>query len=201
MRTRPQRGSRPPVRLIPYSATTPVGAGGGQAATGTRPLPPPPRPPVTGPPVTGPPVTGPPLSRPPLHAVPAAEGNPEDDLAAAVLATARAFAEVMAGVRPLHHLAGRATPEVYDRLGKTLPAARPAGRYASRTLRVSVPLVQVPRRGVAEVAAVVFTGGRAQALALRLERRRGRWWCAAVETTLSPRQLRDHRAHQPGTAA
>ena len=200
MPTRPQRGSRPPVRLIPYSATTPVGAGAGQTATGIRPLTPPSRPPVT----------GPPLARPPLHAVPAAEGSPEDDLAAAALATARAVAEVMAGVRPLHHLAGRATPEVYDRLGKTLPPARPARRHASRTLRVSVPLVQVPLQGVAEVAAVVFTGGRAQALALRLERRRGRWWCAAVETTLSPRQLRDHRDrqdhldhrdHRPGTAA
>jgi hypothetical protein len=123
----------------------------------------------------------------------------------AAMATARACAEVIAGVRPLHHLAGRATPEVYDRLGRTLPAARPAtGRQANRTLRVTVPLVQVPLPGVAEVSAVVFTGGHAHALALRLERMRGRWRCACVETTLSPRQLRDHgdhRVHRPGTAA
>jgi hypothetical protein len=54
------------------------------------------------------------------------------------------------------------------------------------------------------VSAVVFTGGHAHALALRLERMRGRWRCACVETTLSPRQLRDHgdhRVHRPGTAA
>jgi hypothetical protein len=118
------------------------------------------------------------------------------------MVTARVCAEVIAGVRPLHHLAGRATPEVYDRLGKTLPAARPATvRHANRTLRVTVPQVQVSLPDVAEVSAVVFTGGHAHALALRLERMRGRWRCAAVETTLSPRQPRAERVHRPGTAA
>ncbi|HZB32921.1 MAG TPA: Rv3235 family protein [Streptosporangiaceae bacterium] len=121
----------------------------------------------------------------------------------AATAAARACAEVIAGARPLHHLAGRTTPEVYDRLGRTLPTARPVtGRHTNRTLRVTVPLVQVPLPGVAEVSAVVFVGGHAHALALRLELRRGRWRCAAVETTLSPRRLRgDHRVHRPGTAA
>jgi hypothetical protein len=196
MNTRPPRGSRPSVRLIPYSRTAPAGAAGGQAVTAMGPGPF--RHPPSGGALT-------PQPRPPLHVVPAAEGSPEDDLAAAAMAIARVFAEVIAGVRPLHHLAGRATPEVYDRLGSTLPVARPpAGRHASRTLRVTVPLVQVPLPGVAEVSAVVVAGGYAQALALRLERSRGRWRCAVVETTLSPRRLRDHRehgAHRPSTAA
>jgi hypothetical protein len=107
---------------------------------------------------------------------------------------ARAFAEVLAGLRPLHHVAGRATPEVYDRLAAALPATAVTtapGRRAARTLRVTAPRVQRPAPAVAEVCAVVFTGTRAQALALRLERFRGRWRCGAVETTISRRHLRD----------
>jgi hypothetical protein len=182
MCTRPERGARPPVRLIPYSARTASAPAPPPADARTPPARPSP-------------------ARPPLRAVPAAEDDPEDDLAAAARATARVFAEVIAGIRPVHHLAGRATPEVYDRLGRTLPMARPAGRHASRSLRVVVPLVQVPLPGVAEVSAVVFIGGYAQALAMRLERLRGRWRCAAVETTLSPRQLRELHDRRPGTAA
>jgi hypothetical protein len=142
----------------------------------------------------------PPPGRRRLHPVPPPPdggGVRETDLDAVAFAIARAFAEVLAGLRPLHHVAGRATPEVYDRLAAALPAAsmRPVmtapGRRAARTLRVTAPRVQRPAAGVAEVCTVVFTGIRAQALALRLERFRGGWRCSAVETTISRRHLRD----------
>jgi hypothetical protein len=48
---------------------------------------------------------------------------------------------------------------------------------ALRRLRVCEP-----RRGVAEAAAVLHANGRAWALAVRLEQRRGRWLCTAVRT-------------------
>jgi hypothetical protein len=128
-----------------------------------------------------------------LRAVSPAEAGgtaPETDLEAAALVIAQAFAEVLAGLRPLHHVAGRATPDVYDRLAAALPTGKACGQRATRTLRVTTPRIQEPAPGAAEVCAVAFIGTRAQALALRLERFRGRWRCCAVETTISPRHLR-----------
>ncbi|HEU5156226.1 MAG TPA: Rv3235 family protein [Streptosporangiaceae bacterium] len=172
-------GSRPLVRLISFARTEPGAAGPG-ATPDDRPV----RHPPDG-------------ARPRLRAVPADEPGTRDDLAVAARATARAFAEVITGIRPLHHLARRASPEVYDRLGRTIPPTGSAGHLASRMIRVTVPLVQQPVPGAAEVCAVVFTGDRAQALALRLERDRGRWRCVAVETTLSPRQPGSRRLPRP----
>jgi hypothetical protein len=200
MRTRPPRRSRPPVRLISYG-TAPA------AVDGARPLAPAGPGPLRhrpGAPLPAPPARTPqPRPRPALRAVPTERGVPDADLAAAAMVIARAFAEVMAGIRPLHHLAGRATPAVYERLGRVLPAGEWPRRQASPTFRVRVPQVQEPAPGVAEVCAVVFAGVHAQALALRLERRRGRWRCAAVETTISTRSLRARPAAQRrrGTAA
>jgi hypothetical protein len=113
--------------------------------------------------------------------------RPQDvDLRAATFAIARVFAEVIAGVRPLHHVAGRATPAVYDRLARQLPPTGALDRRRARP-RILTPRVQEPAPGVAEVSAVAFTGTFAHAIALRLERFHGRWRCSAVETTLSPR--------------
>jgi hypothetical protein len=88
--------------------------------------------------------------------------------------------DVLTGVRPYHHLAGRTTPTLFELLESL--AARLAGRAAPRlgTIRVCEP-----RPGVAEVAAVATIGPRVQALALRLEHDR-RWRCAAIETTVPP---------------
>jgi hypothetical protein len=160
---------------------------------------------VAGAPAPAAPPPGPGLR--PLPAGPAGPGaaaGRDADLAVAALVTARAFAEVIAGIRPLHHLAGRATPEVYEMLARTMPTAGTAGmtgRQAGPALRVTVPALQEPAPGVAELSAVVFAGTHAEALALRLERRRGRWRCGAVETTLSPRRLRARLTHRPGAAA
>jgi hypothetical protein len=190
MPARPSNRSRPPVRLISYRiAPGIVDAARTPAAVHPGPLrqrreaswrPPP---------------------RPPLRAVRAGDGDRDADLAVAAMVIARAFAEVIAGIRPLHHLAGRATPEVYDQLADAIPPAGSAWHRAQPALRVTVPVIQEPTLGVAEVCAVVFTGVHAQALALRLDRVRGRWRCTAVETTISPGQLRTRPARQPGTAA
>jgi hypothetical protein len=57
------------------------------------------------------------------------------------------------------------------------PRVRRPEAVALRRLRVCEP-----RRGVAEAAAVLHANGRAWALAVRLEQRRGRWLCTAVRT-------------------
>jgi hypothetical protein len=175
MSSRPSRRSSP-VRLISYQTTADVTSGAGVVRR-------------------DPAAPEWPPGRRRLRPVPSPDGGGrETDLTAIAFVIAQAFAEVLAGLRPLHHLAGRATPEVYDRLAAALPATSAIttpGRRAVRTLRVAAPRVQEPAPGVAEVCAVAFTGTRAQALALRLERFRGRWRCSAVETTISRRHLRD----------
>jgi hypothetical protein len=121
-----------------------------------------------------------------LRAVRPQDAGPDGNLQAAAFVITRVFAEVMAGIRPLHHVAGRATPAVYDRLARRLPPTGALGRRRARP-RILMPRVQEPAPGVAEVSAVAFTGTLAQAIALRLERFHGRWRCSAVETTISPR--------------
>jgi hypothetical protein len=104
------------------------------------------------------------------------------DRAPSLLAEARLIAQlvldVLTGVRPYHHLAGRTTPRLFELLESM--AARLSGRAAPRlgTVRVCEPAP-----GVAEVAVVARLGSRAQAMALRLEHDR-RWRCAAIETTV-----------------
>lgn len=85
--------------------------------------------------------------------------------------------EVLTGVRPYHHLAGRTTPELFERL-QPLGARLSGSAPALGTVRICEP-----RPGAAEVAAVARVGSRVQALALRLEHDR-RWRCAAIETTV-----------------
>jgi hypothetical protein len=57
-----------------------------------------------------------------------------------------------------------------------------AGKRATKE-RSSVRSVHIchPETGVAEVAAHLRTSGRSRAMALRLEIRRGRWVCTALE--------------------
>ncbi|WP_067831028.1 Rv3235 family protein [Actinomadura kijaniata] len=110
----------------------------------------------------------------------AAEASPEE-LRRVVETAVRLLAEVLAGVREPRHLAWWAMPGMCEKVAAhRLPAAG-ARVPPPRVLRT---WVQRPVPDVAEAGAVVTLDGRVQALALRLERRNGRWRCAAVETTL-----------------
>ncbi|OHV37671.1 MULTISPECIES: Rv3235 family protein [Pseudofrankia] len=80
----------------------------------------------------------------------------------------RAVVEVLAGVRPVSHLAGWATPRLQAALEKA--GGQYPGRGSVRSIRIGEP-----RPGVAEVVAVVNRGDRVAALALRMESTGGRW--------------------------
>lgn len=114
------------------------------------------------------------------------EGDAADPLADPTpLATnlARCVLEVLAGVRDLDQLARWLHEDVYRHLlRRSQQAARarrarsaPARRPAIAVRRV---LVQRPAEGVAEVVAIVDTGARVRALAMRLELFDGRRWRA-----------------------
>jgi hypothetical protein len=149
---------RSPVRLIPYGVREPAAiAVHGSLALALD--------------------SGPPHGRPPRPVLGVVRDGPPDVRAEARL-IARLVLEVLAGVRPYHHLAGRTTPLLFERLGSL--SSRLPGRAAPRpgTVRICEP-----GPGVAEVTAVALIGSRVQALALRLEHDR-RWRCAAIETTV-----------------
>ena len=95
---------------------------------------------------------------------------------------AQAMAEILAGARPAGQLAQFTTLDVLEHL------ERSTGRLGARnggtaTLRPIVASVHVsePADGVAEACAVVDTGPRRRALALRLEGLDGRWRCTEVQ--------------------
>jgi Family of unknown function (DUF6459) len=93
---------------------------------------------------------------------------------------AQAIAEVLAGARPAGQLSHVATLDVLALL------ERGAGRLGSRSgAPAQRPIVgsvhlSEPRDGVAEACAVVDTGARKRALALRLEGVNGQWRCTAL---------------------
>jgi hypothetical protein len=93
---------------------------------------------------------------------------------------AQAIAEVLAGARAPAQLSRVATLEVLQLLerGAGRLGARP-GAPAQRPVVGSVH-VSEPRDGVAEACAVVDTGPRRRALALRLEGSNGQWRCTAL---------------------
>ncbi|HVV77862.1 MAG TPA: Rv3235 family protein [Mycobacteriales bacterium] len=96
---------------------------------------------------------------------------------------AQGVAEVLMGVRPPQQLAQAATLDVLGQLERN--AGRLAPRLAARTAtrprpRVSSVRLCEPAEGVAEVCAVVDTGARRRALALRLELIAGRWQCTVL---------------------
>ena len=142
-----------------------------------------------------------PLQRlPPLRLVPAAEEGPRDgdqdeDLEPGTVRTplgalppvrpsaqalVQGLLEVVAGVRPVSQLRRATSPQLFDALETQLHARpRPTGSRpptgAVRSLHV-----QARPEGVAEVCATVARGGRAAALALRLEGVDGRWCCTEL---------------------
>ncbi len=93
---------------------------------------------------------------------------------------AQVIVEVLAGARPAGQLAGLASLDVLRFL------ARGAGRLgASQGAPVQLPVVTTvricePVDGVVEASAVIRTGTRVRALALRLEGIDGRWRCTAI---------------------
>ena len=158
MRKRSPARRQAPIRLIPYGGRAPLGiAVHGSLALALDSGPPPTR------------------ARPPLGIA----GDVRPDVATDARLLARLVLEILAGVRPYHHLAGRTTPRVFELLDSL--AARMPGRA---TPRLGTVRVCEPASGIAEVAAVATFGSRVQALALRLEHDRGRWRCAAIETTV-----------------
>ena len=95
---------------------------------------------------------------------------------------AQAIAEILAGARPAGQLARYTTLDVLEHL------ERSTGRLGTRTngaapMRPIVASVHVsePADGVAEACAVVDTGARRRALALRLEGLDGRWRCTELQ--------------------
>jgi hypothetical protein len=94
---------------------------------------------------------------------------------------AQAVAEVLAGARPAAQLSRVATLDVLRLLERN--SGRLGARRDSPTRRPLVSSVHVsePRDGIAEVCAVVDTGPRRRALAMRLEGADGRWRCTALQ--------------------
>lgn len=95
---------------------------------------------------------------------------------------AQAIAEILAGARPAAQLARYTTLDVLEHLERSTGrlGARTAGVAALRPVVASVH-VSEPADGVAEACAVVDTGPRRRALALRLEGLDGRWRCTQLQ--------------------
>jgi hypothetical protein len=154
----PRSRRRTPIRLIPYIGHTPYEIDGSLAVALD---------------------SGPPPGRVPRPVL----GVVRDQgpgLRAEARLIAQLVLDVLTGVRPYHHLAGRTTPRLFELLESM--AARVSGRS---TPRLGTVRVCEPAPGIAEIAAVARLGSRVQALALRLEHDR-RWRCAAIETTVPP---------------
>ncbi len=90
--------------------------------------------------------------------------------------------EVMAGLRPASQLLRWTTTAVHEQVRRrVVPTGRGPRRAAVRRPIVRSVRVCEPVDGVAEVSAVVAGQHRAQALALRLEGRDGRWRVTALQ--------------------
>jgi hypothetical protein len=95
---------------------------------------------------------------------------------------AQAIVEVLAGSRPPAQLSSHASLSVVQQLERASAVALRAGpRTGIRSPLIQSVHVCQPRPGVAEAAAVIDTGPRRRALALRLEVRGGRWQCTALQ--------------------
>lgn len=133
------------------------------------------------------PPTHPPLL--PLRLVPPAGPPAAGDGPAGPLPPARPWAarivqavlDVLTGTRAAAQLSRFASLEVLQQLERA--SARWAPRPGTAVRRPVVVSVHVctPVPGVAEAAAVVDTGRRRRAVAVRLEARDGRWECRALQ--------------------
>jgi hypothetical protein len=98
---------------------------------------------------------------------------------------AQAVLEVVAGERPVLQLMSWVHPDIYRRLERrhhlsrrSRDLRRPANRQADAVRSVHVCH---PTEDVAEIAVVTVRADRCVALAMRLERRKGRWFCTELD--------------------
>jgi hypothetical protein len=110
----------------------------------------------------------------------AAPGSAPPELGPFVRRLAQALVEVLAGARPAGQFTDYARLDVLEHLERA--AGRLVGPDGARQ-RPIVRSVHVcrPRASVAEVCAVMDTGPRRRAIALRLEVHRGAWECTALQ--------------------
>jgi uncharacterized protein DUF6459 len=176
-RTARRSAAAPGIRLLRYPAGNGRPPHGAVAVDGSLALAtgPPNRPPI-GPPISPP--AGPPI-RPPVGPL---SGDTELAISAEVIV--RLCVEVFSGIRPLRQLTGWVTLRVWEELAELRPSVRAAGRVPPP--RILTSWIQTPVPGEAEAGAVAYLGDRVHAIALRLERFRGRWRCRALETTIPP---------------
>jgi hypothetical protein len=99
------------------------------------------------------------------------------------VALAGTLLEVVTARRPSGQLSRWLTEEAFDGLSRRLPVRRAAGRpsVSSAPPVLQSVRVQYPRTGAAEVSVHGRLGHRSVAMALRLEARRDRWLCTALE--------------------
>jgi Family of unknown function (DUF6459) len=93
---------------------------------------------------------------------------------------AQAIAEVLTGFRSPQQLAQVATLDVLRLLERNAGRMVPRGVRTPPRPRVASLRLCEPRAGVAEVAAVIDTGTRCRAMALRLESQQSKWRCTVV---------------------
>ena len=100
----------------------------------------------------------------------------------------QAVAEILAGARPAAQLAAYTTLDVLEhlerstgRLGQSSSLNGSGGRRTLMRPVVASVHVSEPADGVAEVCAVIDTGSRRRALALRIEGLDGRWRCTQLQ--------------------
>jgi hypothetical protein len=139
----------------------------------------------TGPPRrprTGAPPTASARTRRAPRSVRIGNGPPDDGLTTAAEVIIRLALEAFAGQRPFHQLARWVTLRVAEELSSHSPRVPATGRVSPP--RILSSWIQTPAPDHAEVGAVALLGGEVQAIALRLERFRGRWRCRALETTM-----------------
>ncbi|MBV9290884.1 MAG: hypothetical protein JO222_00410 [Frankiales bacterium] len=126
-----------------------------------------------------------PVDTVPLRLVPPAagpaHGAPAVDARQWTRRLAQAVIEVLVGARSAAQLSRYATFDVLQLLERS--TGRLAARRSGPVTRPVVASVHVcePRPGVAEGCAVIDTGNRRRALALRLESRNGQWQCTAIQ--------------------
>lgn len=98
---------------------------------------------------------------------------------------AQAVSEVLAGDRPISQLVRFTDDQVFHELNRRVRLlglnSTAGSRGAKEKSAVRSVRVFMPQPSIAEVAAHVRHGERSRALAFRLEVRRNRWVCTALE--------------------
>lgn len=125
-----------------------------------------------------------------LRSVPTPEQGPTvrpglPDAVAWASRLVQAVSEVIAGDRPISQLVRFADEEVFAELNRRVRllglTTTATGRGAHERSVIRSIRVCTPAHRVAEVAAHVRHGDRSRAIALRMEVRRNRWVCTALE--------------------